>query len=98
MSQATLPESSQLLGAGFFDQSTGLTFEFHHPRARPDVWAEYLDGATAAYTKYGVGEAIHREMLEDGDGVSVFVVGRRPDGSVRAGVRFHGPLGRVEDS
>ncbi len=98
MSQATLPESSQLLGAGFIDQSTGLTFEFHHPRARPDVWAEYLDGATAAYSKYGVGEAIHREMLDDGDGVSVFVVGRRPDGSVRAGVRFHGPLGRVEDS
>ena len=62
------------------------------------MWAEYLDGATAAYARYGVGEAIHRSDLEDGDGVTIFVVGRRPDGTVKAGLRFHGPLNRVEDS
>ncbi len=98
MSQATLSDVGQLLGTGFFDESTGLTFEFHHPRARPDVWAEYLDGASAAYARYGVGEAINRARLGDGHGVSVFAVGRRGGGAVRAGVRFHGPLNRIDDS
>jgi hypothetical protein len=98
MSQTTLPVSPQLLGTGFFDTSTGLTFEFHHPRARPDVWAEYLDGAHTAYAKYGVGEAINRPKLNDAEGVSTFALGRRADGKAMAGVRFHGPLNRAEDS
>ncbi len=98
MNRATLPATSQLLGNGFYDETTELTFEFHHPRARPDVWAEYLDGATAAYAKYGVGEVIDRDALEDGSSVSVFIVGRRADGTVGSGVRFHGPLNGIEES
>jgi hypothetical protein len=98
MNRATLPAPSQLLGNGFYDETTDLTFEFHHPRARPDVWAEYLDGATAAYAKYGVGEAIDRNALAHSTTVSVFFVGRRADGTVAAGVRFHGPLNSIEES
>ncbi|MGH8994650.1 MAG: ThiF family adenylyltransferase, partial [Acidimicrobiales bacterium] len=98
MSQIMLPETDLLIGSGFFDESTGLSFEFHNPRSSPDVWTEYLDGATAAYARYGIGEAIHRSELEDGAGVTIFVVGRRADGTVKAGLRFHGPLNQVEDS
>ena len=42
-----LPGSTHLLGAAYFDASSGLTFEVHHPMARPDVWREYLDGFIA---------------------------------------------------
>src|SRR5580700_2719073 len=98
MSQTTLPQCAHRLSAGFFDESIGLQFEVHHPRARPDVWAEYLTGAIEIYEKHGVGEAIRRAHLEDGDGVSMFFVGRRADGKVAAGVRCHGPLDRLEDS
>lgn len=98
MRHSTLPASTHLLDAAFHDASSGLTFEVHHPRARPDVWREYLDGAEAAYARRGVGHALHRDEIEDADGVSMFFVGRRPDGSVAAGIRCHGPLARIEDS
>ncbi len=98
MSQTTLPQCAHRLSAGFFDESIGLHFEVHHPRARPDVWAEYLAGAIEIYEKHGVGEAINRAFLEDGDGVSMFFVGRRADGRVAAGVRCHGPLDSLKDA
>ncbi len=94
MSQTTLPQCAHRLSAGFFDESIGLHFEVHHPRARPDVWAEYLDGAIEVYEKHGVGEAIHRAQLEDGDGVSHVLRGppaRREGGRWRALPRAPGP-------
>jgi hypothetical protein len=98
MSQTTLPNSTHLLSGAYFDASSGLTFEVHHPHVRPDVWREYLDGAENEYNKHGVGQAFNRAHLEDAEGVSMFFVGRRSDGSVAAGIRCHGPLARVEDS
>ncbi len=93
-----LPGSTHLLGAAYFDASSGLTFEVHHPMARPDVWREYLDGAEAEYAKHGVGQAFHRAEIEEAQGVSMFFVGRRPDGTVAAGIRCHGPLTTIEES
>jgi hypothetical protein len=98
MKHSTLPASTHLLNAAFHDASSGLTFEVHHPRARPDVWREYLDGAEAAYDRRGVSKAFHRAEIEDAEGVSMFFVGRRPDGRVAAGIRCHGPLARIEES
>ncbi len=93
-----LPGSTHLLGAAYVDASSGLTFEVHHPMARPDVWREYLDGAEAEYARHGVGQAFHRAEIEDAAGVSMFFVGRRADGTVAAGIRCHGPLTSIEES
>lgn len=81
-----------LYGAGFFDRTTGLRFEGHHPQARPDLWQQYLDGAEARYRKFGIGELLARSRLEPAHGVSLFFVGIDTHGVVKAGVRCHGPL------
>jgi hypothetical protein len=98
LSHMMLPGSTHLLGAAYIDASSGLTFEVHHPMARPDVWREYLEGAQTEYAKHGVGQAFHRAEIENAQGVSMFFVGRRADGTVAAGIRCHGPLTRVEES
>ncbi len=79
-------------GASFVDQASGVRFEGHHPCERPDLWRVYLDGADGVYRRYGFEEILHRQDLEDGNGVPLFFLGFSPDGEAVAGVRFHGPL------
>lgn len=81
-----------LYGSGFFDPTTKLRFEGHHPQARPDLWRQYLDGGVARYAKHGIGALLDRESIEEGEGVTLFFVGREGDGRVVAGVRCYGPL------
>lgn len=79
-------------GASFLDQESGIRFEGHHPKQRPDLWRRYLDGADGRYRSRGVEEAFHREELEAGNGVSLFFVAFNVENEMVGGVRIHGPL------
>jgi molybdopterin/thiamine biosynthesis adenylyltransferase len=79
-------------GAGFVDRLSGVRFEGHHPRLRPDLWGLYLNEAEGIYRDHGFETTLRRQDLEDGNGVTLFFLGFAPDGEVVAGVRCHGPL------
>jgi molybdopterin/thiamine biosynthesis adenylyltransferase/nitroreductase len=79
-------------GAGFVDRLSGVRFEGHHPRLRPDLWKLYLNEAEGIYRDHGFENTLRRQDLEDGNGVTLFFLGFDADGQVVAGVRCHGPL------
>lgn len=79
-------------GASFVDRVSGIRFEGHHPVLRPDLWQRYLTEAEGIYRDWGFEGTLRRQELEEGAGVSLFLLGFDPDGEVVAGVRCHGPL------
>lgn len=79
-------------GASFLDRASGVRFYGHHPLERPDLWKRYLDGAEGHYRHHGFEGALQRRKLEDASDIPLFVVGIAPDGTMVAGVRYHGPL------
>lgn len=79
-------------GAGFVDRVSGFRFEGHHPVLRPDLWKLYLNEAEGIYRDHGFEETLRREDLEQGNGVSLFLLGFDAEGQIVAGVRCHGPL------
>jgi molybdopterin/thiamine biosynthesis adenylyltransferase/nitroreductase len=79
-------------GASFIDRESGVRFEGHHPLERPDLWKRYLEGAEERYRNFGFVDTLRRQQLEDGSGVSLFLLAFDPRGEVVAGVRCHGPL------
>ena len=79
-------------GASFVDQRSGIRFEGHHPAQRPDLWQLYLDGAQDKYTSYGFAETLHRQELELGHGVSLFILAFDSHERCVGGLRVHGPL------
>ena len=79
-------------GSSFIDQASGVRFEGHHPLERPDLWKVYLNEAEGQYRSRGFEGTLRRQELEEGTGVSLFLLGFNADGEAVAGVRFHGPL------
>src|ERR1700677_2333562 len=79
-------------GASFIDRASGVRFEGHHPHERPDLWKLYLHEAEGRYRKFGFEGKLHLQELEEGSGVSLFLLGFDAGGNAVAGVRFHGPL------
>ncbi len=85
-------------GASFVDRISRVRFEGHHPMLRPDLWKLYLNEAEGIYRDHGFEETLRRRDLEEGNGVSLFLLGFDPDGEVVAGVRCHGPLESSHDA
>ena len=52
----------------------------------------YLNEAEGIFRRRGFEGTLHRQELEEGDGVPLFILGFDADGAPVAGVRFHGPL------
>jgi len=79
-------------GASFIDRASGVRFEGHHPHERPDLWKLYLHEAEGRYRNFGFEGKLHLRELEEGNGVSLFLLGFDTNGNAVAGVRCHGPL------
>jgi molybdopterin/thiamine biosynthesis adenylyltransferase/nitroreductase len=69
-----------------------VRFEGHHPLERPDLWKIYLNEAEGIFRSRGFEGTLRRLELEEGNDVSLFLLGFDTDGNAVAGVRFHGPL------
>jgi molybdopterin/thiamine biosynthesis adenylyltransferase/nitroreductase len=74
------------------DQESGVRFEGHHPLERPDLWKVYLNEAEGIFRSRGFEGTLRRLELEEGNDVSLFLLGFDAEGNAVAGVRFHGPL------
>jgi molybdopterin/thiamine biosynthesis adenylyltransferase len=84
--------------ATFLDEGSGTRIEVHRPIDSPRRWRQYLDGAEARYSAYGVAEVLQRADLEDGRSTSLFFVAVDDHDAVVAGLRCHGPLTAVADA
>jgi molybdopterin/thiamine biosynthesis adenylyltransferase len=84
--------------ATYTEEATGLRIEVHRPLESQRRWRQYLDGAEARYSAYGVAEVLGRADLEDGRSTSLFFVAVDEDDAVVAGLRCHGPLTSVDDA
>jgi molybdopterin/thiamine biosynthesis adenylyltransferase len=69
-----------------------VRFEGHHPLERPDLWKVYLNEAEGIFRSRGFEGTLRRLELEEGNNVSLFLLGFDAEGRAVAGVRFHGPL------
>ena len=69
-----------------------MRFEGHHPLRKARPWELYLNEAEGKYRSHGFESTLRRRELEDGHGVSLFILGFNSEGDAVAGVRFHGPL------
>jgi nitroreductase len=79
-------------GASFIEPDSGVRFEGHHPLLRPDLWKLYLNEAEGVYRGRGFEGTLRRRELEEGNNVSLFLLGFANDERVVAGVRIHGPV------
>jgi hypothetical protein len=85
-------------GSGYVDRATGVRLVGYHPKLNPQEWHAYLDGAQKAYAKRGVEASLPLALLESGEGISLFFLGYDGKGEAVTGIRYHGPLSRVEEA
>ena len=83
---------------GFWDSDTECTVYVTQPTVDPDLWAEYLDGASRSYHKHGVERALELDQIQDGEETILFFAAVDTDGRVVGGVRAKGPLRSADDS
>lgn len=65
---------------------------FATPSNAPRLWREYLDGARAAYRRYGCGAALDISAVIDGRQTTFFAAVVDRDGKVVGGLRVQGPF------
>ncbi|WP_433591835.1 hypothetical protein [Nocardia sp. CA-145437] len=93
-----VPEGSPGHGMLRFQESrTGFTILVGPPEADPDLWRRNMDGALAAYRRFGSEEALEYDKVIDGVTTSLFLVALDPEGRVVAGVRAEGPHKQVDE-
>ncbi|MDD7969386.1 hypothetical protein [Actinomycetospora lemnae] len=61
------------------------------PRAEPDLWEEYLDGAARSYAAHGVTGVVELDRVREGAATALFFVALSADDRVVAGLRSQGP-------
>ncbi|MBF6330650.1 hypothetical protein [Nocardia transvalensis] len=62
------------------------------------LWQKYLDGAVAAYRRYGIEHVLEYDTIADGASTSLFFVVTDCSGEVVAGVRAQGPYTDAEQA
>ncbi|MEE2031875.1 hypothetical protein [Rhodococcus chondri] len=74
------------------DPVSKYTFVTAPPHAVPDIWREYLDGALAAYTRYGAESALEYDKVRAGHSTALFSAALDDNGVVVGGLRAQGPF------
>ena len=82
----------------FWDEDSGYHFVAATPQGEPDLWVQFLDGARAAYRRFGAEGALEYESIRDGTSTSLFFAAVTTDGVVQGGSRAQGPYGSGRES
>ncbi|SOJ53889.1 hypothetical protein MSIMFB_01387 [Mycobacterium simulans] len=82
----------------WLDRDTGCTIVLSQPECEPKLWEQYLSGALASYSKYGVESALDFEQMRDGRDTTLFYTAVDDGGRVLGGVRVRGPLPSAEEA
>ncbi len=84
--------------SGWRDHATGCWVVASTPRAEPDLWHQYLEGALQSYRRHGLDWVLDVDAIQDGDDTALFFAALDPQGRVVGGTRVVGPLRSPEDS
>ncbi len=71
----------------FWDEDSGYHFVAATPQGEPDLWVQFLDGARAAYRRFGAEGALEYASIRDGTSTSLFFAAVTTDGVVQGGSR-----------
>ncbi|MEV0945523.1 hypothetical protein [Rhodococcus sp. NPDC049939] len=85
------PRTSLDQTRGVWDPPSECRFVVARPAEEWTLWAAYLNGAVAAYRRYGAEKALDLDRIRDGSSTALFFAAIEANGSVVAGVRVHGP-------
>lgn len=90
-----LPDNAS---AQWWDRDTDCTLMVTTPRAQPELWDDFIEGALRSYRKHGVEHAIDPSTLVDPVATSLFLAAIDQNGRVVGGVRAQGPYRDAADS
>jgi hypothetical protein len=82
----------------YSDPDFDYTVVVSTPSDRPDLWAQYVNGALQSYEKFGVADALGLEKLSDGRSTTMFLAAIDTGGRVVGGVRIQGPYTRDDQT
>ena len=80
------------------DEDTGCTIVLAQPDSEPELWEDYLQGATNSYRKHGVEAALDIDSFSDGRDTTLFYTALDEDGRMLGGLRAKGPYLNPDES
>lgn len=81
-----------------WDPETECAIVFAHPMIEPDLWRDFVHGATRSYTKRGVVKALDAEALRSGADTVLFAACVDRAGRVVGGLRAKGPYQSADEA
>ena len=81
-----------------WDSETECAIVFAHPAVEPELWGDFVDGATRSYTGRGVQKALDMEALRSGDDTILFAACVDDAGRVVGGLRAKGPYRSADEA
>lgn len=75
----------------YYDEQMKCTVVGSTPRKHPALWREFVAGALASYSNFGVEKALEYDRIVDGTSTSLFFAALDEHGGVRGGLRVQGP-------
>lgn len=81
-----------------WDPETECAIVFAHPAVEPELWRDFVHGATRSYTTRGVEKALDTEALRSGDDTILFAACVNQAGRVVGGLRAKGPYGSADEA
>lgn len=82
----------------FWDPETDCAITFAHPAVEPELWRDFVSGATRSYTKHGVAKALDMDALHSGADTILFAACVDRSGKVVGGLRAKGPYQSADEA
>ncbi|TRW81516.1 hypothetical protein FK535_16670 [Mycolicibacterium sp. 018/SC-01/001] len=81
----------------YWDPATECTVIYARPSTEPELWSDFVAGATHSYQQHGIGAAIDSHALLRGDDTALFAACVNEAGRVVGGLRAKGPYRSVDE-
>ena len=81
-----------------WDPETECSIVFAHPTIEPDLWRDFVRGATRSYTSRGVEKALDMQALATGNDTILFAACVNQAGRVVGGLRAKGPYESADEA
>jgi hypothetical protein len=81
-----------------WDPETECTIVFAHPAVEPDLWRDFVSGASRSYRSRGVEKALDMEALRSGSDTILFAACVNEAGRVVGGLRAKGPYQSADEA
>lgn len=81
----------------YWDPVTECTVVYARPSTEPELWSDFIAGASHSYQQHGIGAAIDTRALHRGDDTALFAACVNQRGRVVGGLRAKGPYRSIAE-